>query len=72
LGGLNRVHLVTVLAFDFNGAFDEQPLEEQFMTGFASILGDTIRHKLSLEDSLRESFGKGMRNKPSFLVIHNM
>ncbi len=61
-----------MLALDFDRSLDQQPFEEQFMARCAAIFGDAIRHKLFFQDSAEESSGKGMRNKPYSVVIHNI
>ncbi len=63
---------MAMLTFNFNGSFDKQSFEEQLMTRWTTIFGDTIRHRLPLHDSAEEDLRKGMRNKPHFLVIHNI
>ena len=63
---------MTLLAFHFEGTLNEQSFEEQLMTRLASILSHAIRHTLSSHGSPQDSFGKGMRTKPYFFLIHNM
>lgn len=63
---------VTVLAFNFERTFYQEPLKEQLMTSVTAVFGGTRWHKLLSNDSAEEGGGKAKGVEPKFQVIHNM